>query len=274
MTVWNVGACFTCTKCLLRSVWRKCPKCGGATVDLRVRTLDFADGASLFSIRGLRAMKTIRVLAALLTFGACLAPIVGPWLHDRRPPELMQVGIAVVMDVIIAWPLFWFFSLYLLCIAHVFRALAWLTSLGAQVSPVGTLKFTVLAKLTGGISRALIPQVEVKAVHSLDGPSRRGVLTEPVTLHFVRDAWGFMERCDVALPTLHVKFETGTEEVVVTHGGVRPGDAMQREGSALPAWLEVPNRKGVRFHRELPAGTPIVFTRDGDGLVLLTTGAY
>lgn len=162
VSIWNVGECFTCTKCLLRSAWRKCPRCGGHTVDLRVESLEgkwsawrgFAEGWSLASVSGVRAMKRLRGLAGVLTVGACLAPIAGPWLKKGQPPELMEIGIALVMDALIAWPLFWFFSLYLLLFAHVLRGLAWVTSLGAEISPVGTLRFSVLARLTRVMARA------------------------------------------------------------------------------------------------------------------------
>lgn len=99
-------------------------------------------------------MKRLRGLAGVLTVGACLAPIAGPWLKKGQPPELMEIGIALVMDALIAWPLFWFFSLYLLLFAQVLRGLAWVTTLGAEISPVGTLKFSVLARLTRVMARA------------------------------------------------------------------------------------------------------------------------
>lgn len=217
-------------------------------------------------------MKVIRVLALLFTIGACLAPLIGPWLKKGQPPALMEVVIALVMDALLAWPLFWFFSLYLLLFAHVLRGLSWVTSLGAELSPVGTLKFSVLAKLTRAMSRALIPQLEVKRVATLDGAPLRGVTTAPVTLHFVRDGWGFMERFDVHAPSpLPVKFDSGeSQELALTHGGVDlEVVGTRREGSELPSWLEVPKRSGVRFQRELPKGTRFVLTRGHDARMLL-----
>lgn len=272
--MWNVGACFTCVKCLLRSVWRKCPRCGGETVDLRSESLEvkwsawrgFAEGWSLVSFRGVRAMKVIRRFAALITVGAVLSPVVGPLLRGGHTPELLELVIGFFVGLLFAWPIFEFMSLYLLFFAHVLRGLSWLTSLGAEISPVGTLKLSVIAKLTRWLSRALIPQIEVMS-SSLDGVSLRGVLAVPTTFHFVRDGWGFLERFDVHVPEpLKVTLDGREESLTLSHGAVILDGGVRSEGSTLPQWLEVPKRAGVRFRREVPAGAQFVLTRSREGL--------
>ncbi len=284
VTSWSLGACFACPRCLLRSGWRKCPRCSGVTVDLRVESLQlswsawrgFAAGWALYSFRAVRALKVLRWGAGLVTLGACLAPVFGPWLRNGHPPELMEAGIGLLVGLVFAWPIFEFMSLYLLLVAHVLRGLSWATALAAELSPVGTLKFSVLAKFTRALSRPLLPQLEVWPTNALDGPSRRGVLTAPLRLDFVRDGWGFMERHDVhATTAMRVKWESGeAADLALTHGGVdfARATSARADGSTLPSWLEAPGRAGVRFKREFPAGTLVVVTLD-DARVHVSLGA-
>lgn len=278
VTTWSLGACFACPRCLLRSEWKKCPRCSGVTVDLSVESLQstwsawrgFAEGWALYSFRAVRALKVLRWGAALVTVGACLAPVFGPWLRNGRPPELLEALIGLVVGLVFAWPIYEFMALYLLLFAHVLRGLSFLTGLAAELSPVGTLKFSVLAKLTRALSRPLLPQLEVWPTNALDGASQRGVLTTPLRLEFVRDGWGFMERHDVHAATpMRVKWESGEEtDVALTHGGVDFAQAMsvRSDGSMAPSWLESPGRAGVRFKREFPVGTRVVLTRARAGL--------
>lgn len=277
MATWNIGACFACPKCLLRSAWRKCPKCGGETLDLRTQSLQqswsawpaFAEGIALYSWRAPRGLKVIRVLSMLVAAGGVLATVVGPYLHTGKPPEPMEAGLSLLIGLLFAWPVYRFFTLYLLFFAHVLRGLSLVTNLASSVSPVGTLKFSVLAGLTRALSRPLIPQLEVWGLDALDGPRERGVLEAPATVNFVRDGWGFMERFDVHLDApLRVKLETGeTRELDVHHGGVEVDPLGARtEGSTVPGWLEAPKRAGVRFTRQLPAGTRLTVTRAREGL--------
>ena len=201
MSTWSVGACFACTKCLLRGVWRRCPTCGGETVDLRTSTLEhswsawpaFSQGLALYSWKAPRGLKVIRRLSALVTLGAVLAPVIGPWQRNGKPPELLEAALGLLVGLVCAWPVYKFFCLYLLLFAHVLRGLSLLTALASEVSPVGTLKFSVLARVTRFLSRPLMPQLELWELSTLDGLVQRGVLAEAATLHFARDAWGFMQ---------------------------------------------------------------------------------
>ena len=118
-------------------------------------------------------------------------------------------------------------------------------------------------------SRPLLPQLELWELSRLDGAKQRGVLAEPATLHFARDAWGFMERHDVQLAApLRVTWESGeTQPLELLHGGVAANSLGTRtEGADLPGWLETPGRPGVRFTRVLPAGTHVEVTRAREGL--------
>lgn len=277
MSTWNVGACFACTKCLLRSAWRRCPGCGRDTVDLRTTTLEhtwsawpaFAGGIALYSWKAARGLKVIRALSGLVTLGAVLAPVIGPWLRNGKPPELLEAGLGLLVGLVFAWPIYKFFCLYLLLFAHVLRGISALTNLASEISPIGTLRFSVLAKLTRFVSRPLIPQLEVWELSTLDGPTERATLTEPLTVNFVRDGWGFMERFDVHLEKpARVKLESGeTRELEILHGGIEANSIGARtEGSTLPGWLEAPNRPGLRFKREIPPGTRLVVTRAREGL--------
>jgi hypothetical protein len=277
VSTWNVGACFACTKCLLRSVWRTCPSCGGDTIDLRTTTLEstwsawpaFAQGLALYSWKAPRGLKVIRWLSALVTVGATLAPVFGPWLHNGKPPALGEAGLGLLVGLVFAWPVYTFFCLYLLLFAHVLRGLSALTNLASEISPIGTLRFSVLAKLTRFLSRPLIPQLELWSSSALDGPTERATLTEPLIVNFVRDGWGFMERFDVHLEKpARVKLESGeTRELEIHHGGLESASlGVRTEESTLPGWLEAPNRPGLRFKREIPAGTRVVVTRAREGL--------
>ncbi len=277
MSTWNVGACFACTKCLLRSAWRRCPGCGGETIDLRTSTLEqtwsawpaFSQGVALYSWRAPRGLKVIRVLSGLVTLGAVLAPVIGPWAHTGKPPELLEAGLGLLVGLVFAWPIYKFFCLYLLLFAHVLRGISALTNLASAISPIGTLRFSVLAKLTRFLSRPLIPQLEVWEFSALDGPTERAMLTEPLTVNFVRDGWGFMERFDVHLEKpARVKLESGeTRELALLHGGLEANSLGARtESSTLPGWLEAPHRPGLRFKREIPSGTRLVVTRAREGL--------
>lgn len=208
----------------------------------------------MFSFRAVRATKVIRSLALLVTIGAVLAPVVGPLVREGHSPELLGLGVGLLF----AWPVFEFMSLYLLFIALVLRGMTRVFS------------FLFVSKITRVLSRALIPQLEVRRVEVIGGSPLRGVRTQPVTLHFVQDAWGFMERFDVhVFEPLRVKFEDGVEQSLeLTHGALAIEPALQTPGSQVPTWLTVPKRDGVRFHRELPTGTRFVLTR-GDAVVML-----
>lgn len=278
VSTWNVGACFACTKCLLRSTWRRCPRCQGDTVDLRVTSLEtswsawrgFAEGWSLASWRAPRALNVLSRVAAAFTFFCCLGPVIGPWLDKGAAPSGVELLLSVVLGAVVAWPLWQFFRLYLLFIAHVLRGLAWITSFASEISPVGTLKFSVIARLCRGLSRPLLPQLEVFGGSSLEGAPVRGVLSAPVVVNFVRDGWGFMARFDAHVASkLALTRDDGAVEVVeLTHGGVQvpPTVGTRSDGSTLPAWLDAPKRPGVRFMREVPAGTRVTVTRGREGL--------
>lgn len=271
---WSLGACFACPRCLLRGVWSKCPRCGDATLDLTRAPLDdrwsalpaYAAGYGLTSPRSVRSLKVIRRLSAFVTFVCCLGPILGPWQKTGSPPTLLELGLSVLVSLVFAFPLFWFFSLYLLFIAHLMRGLAVLTSLAARITPLGRRDFSVLARLTRWLSRPLLPQIELWTMEHIDGPSQRATLVTPLRIDFVRDGWGWLERFDavIATPPL-VKLESGEEhELAVAHGAVTVNPtAPRRDGASLPGWLEVPVRQGVRFHREFPAGTVFEFRRTG-----------
>lgn len=274
---WSLGAYFVCTRCLVRGVWSKCPRCAEPCIDLTHAPLDerwvalpaFMAGHALSSPRSVRSLRPLRRLSAVLTFLCCLGPLVGPWQKTGHAPTLLELGLWLLVSLVFAFPLFWFFSLYLFFIAHLTRGLALVTSLAASITPLGKRRFSLVARLFRWMSRPLLPQLELWTLERLNDPPQRATLLTPLRIDFVRDGWGWLERCDAFIATApRVRLESGEEfELSLTHGAVTvdPMKSARRSGASIPSWLEVPGREGVRSHRELPVGTVFRLSRTGAG---------
>lgn len=276
MATWSLGACFVCPSCLSRGVWGRCQVCKGETIDLR-QGMDllqqrwsawpaFAAGRALYSPRVVPSFRVLKWLTALATFATMLAPIFGPWAKSGRPPEGLELGLSIGVGLVMSPLVFGFYAGYFLFIAHLLRGMSVGLSLLGDVMPIGRARLQLTAKLSRFLSRPVIPQLEVIEPGELTEGRSRGVLTEPLTLEFVRDGWGLMERFDAhAMGPAKVKLDTGElTTVALEHGGVQFDQAMSQRleaSAALPGWLLAPGRDGVRFRREFPAGTRVTFNR-------------
>jgi hypothetical protein len=291
MAIWNLGAAFVCTSCLSRGVWRRCQLCKRETIDLRQGTEllqqrwsawpAFAAGRALYSPRVVPSFRVLKWITSLATIATALAPVFGPWAKSGHPPEAMELGLSLGVGLLVSPIVFIFYAGYFLFIAHVFRGMSAGLGFLADVMPIGRSRFQITSKISRLLSRPLIPQLEVIDPGELTDGKSRGVLIEPLTLDFIRDSWGLVERFDV-IPSAHAKVKLdGGEETVVSldHGGVAYDQAMSRRSDfagALPSWLHAPGRDGVRFRREFPAGTRVVFARgrqdNDDARVVLSLG--
>ena len=291
MTVWNLGASFVCTSCLSRGVWRRCQNCKRETIDLRQGTEllqqrwsawpAFAAGRALYSPRVVPSFRVLKWITTIATLATALAPIIGPWAKSGHPPEGLELGISIAVGLIMIPIVFFFYAGYFLFIAHVFRGMSAGLGFLADVMPIGRARFQITAKISRFLSRPLLPQLELADSGEFTQGKSRGVLTDPLTLDFVRDGWGLVERFDVlASAPAKVKLDGGEETVVqLEHGGVSYEQSMSRRSDfagALPAWLHAPGRDGVRFRREFPAGTRVTVSREreehDDARVLFSLG--
>lgn len=272
--IWNLGACFACTSCLSRSAWRRCPRCKRETIDLRVDTLKdrwsawpaYAAGRAIYSPRAITSFRVLKWITGLATLATMLGPIFGPWAKTGRPPDALELALAIGVSAVLSPLIFLFYAAYFLFIAHLLRGMSLGLSLLAAVTPIGRARFEITAKLSRFLSRPLIPQLEVIEPGELTEGRSRGVLAEPLTLGFVRDGWGLLERFDVlAHAPAKVRLDSGEETLVpLEHGGVSFDQAMSRRAEfagVLPTWLHSPGRDGVRFRREFPAGTRVIVSR-------------
>ena len=292
MAVWNLGASFVCTSCLSRGVWRRCQRCKRETIDLRQGTEQlqqrwsawpaFAAGRALYSPRVVPSFRVLKWITAIATLATALAPVIGPWAKSGHPPEAMELGLSLGVGLLMSPIVFIFYAGYFLFIAHVFRGMSAGLSFLADVMPIGRARFQITAKISRLLSRPLIPQLELAASGEFTQIKTRGALTEPLALDFIRDSWGLAERFDViASSPAKVKLESGEDTVVpLEQGGVSYDQSTSRRSEfagALPPWLHTPGREGVRFRREFPAGTRVIFSRErqdtDDARVLFQLGS-
>ncbi len=289
MATWILGACFVCTSCNTRSVWKTCQRCRAETLDLRegLAALEnrwsawpaFAQGRTIYSPRSIASFRILKWLAAIATLGAALAPVLGPFQRTGRSPAPLELTIALGTGLVLSPFVFLFFTVYFLFIANLLRGLSLFFAGAAAITPFIGRRFEIVAMFSRFLSRPLIPQLETVGPGELTEGRTRALLKEPLTLEFVRDGWGLMERFDVvALTPAKVTLDSGeVTEVALEHGGIEFDQAMSRRSAAqatLPAWLQAPGRLGIRFRREFPAGASVVISRgrqaNGDSRVVLT----
>lgn len=285
MAEWLVGASLVCPRCLERGVAAPCPRCGGPMEDLATSggfdrlasrwraSRAYLAGRSLLSPRAIVHLRLLLGVSVGFAAVTALAPVVGPAVSGKTVPAGAELALALGVGVVLTPFTLAFYALFLFAWAHVCRLFAMLAGGAAQVSPIGTLRFSLVATIFRVLSRPLLPQVElVWPAASPAATVQRGTLAQPLTLHLLRDSLGFIERFDAWLTTpVSVTLDGQATDLTLSRGTVSLGPTTGTRSdlkAPTPDWLSAPRRPGTSFSRELPAGTPVTVERRA-GLVLL-----
>lgn len=274
--MWLVGASYVCAQCKLRGVSPRCPQCAGeargVTGELAADTElarawsahpAFAKGYSLGSPLALRYLRVLLCVSAAFGVSAGLAPIIGPAQHEGRLPTLLELGLGLVVAVV-SFPFTTaFMALYFFVIAHVVRVFGMVAEVIAPMTPVGGVRFSLVAKIFRWISRPALLQIEHVRFAFDESRAQRMELAEPLTVHLVRDGFGFVERFDAFLARPMVLRGPGGEvgPMAFEHGAIEfaPAAGTRAQGAPEPpAWARAPGREGVRLTREFPAGARVL----------------
>lgn len=287
--MWLVGASYVCARCELRGVSSRCPQCAGEAREVRgefaadtelARAWSahpaFARGHALGSPLALRYLRVLLYVSAAIGVTAGLAGIIGPAQHEGRLPTLLELGLGLVVAVV-SFPFTTaFMALYLFVLAHVVRVFAMIAEVIAPVTPVGGVRFSLVAKIFRWVSRPALPQIEHVRFVFNESRAQRMELAEPLTVHLVRDGFGFVERFDAFLARPMVLRGANGEvgPMAFERGAIEfaPAVGTRAQGAPEPpAWARAPGREGVRLTREFAAGTRVL-VEGWPGYVLVRVG--